>query len=216
MHTGRIDIWDRRYRADDCRPNPPVNAVPTSCHALAAILSCTTCPPGRSLRCRRRFKGPVGATANAYAHSQDNPDVTAFRDSHQTCTAIATNHDHRRRMGGSARPQLTQVDYAEWGTRMSEPTGVPAGWYPNPENPAQQRYWDGQQWSAHTADATASNPTTPSQSLAAPGFIVTTYGESGDLLVNEIGNYNGEVVLGAGPELIQIQSDGHWTLKTTG
>jgi hypothetical protein len=47
------------------------------------------------------------------------------------------------------------------------PTGVPAGWYPNPENPAQQRYWDGQQWSAHTADATASSPTRPSQSLAA-------------------------------------------------
>jgi hypothetical protein len=34
--------------------------------------------------------------------------------------------------------------------------------------------------------------------------------------VNEIGNYSGEVVLGAGPELIQIQSDGHWTLRTTG
>jgi hypothetical protein len=47
-------------------------------------------------------------------------------------------------------------------------------------------------------------------------FVVTTYGESGDLLVNEIGSYSGEVVLGAGPELIQIQSDGHWTLKTTG
>ena len=37
-----------------------------------------------------------------------------------------------------------------------------------------------------------------------------------DLLVNEIGNYSGEVVLGAGPELIQIQSDGPWTLKTSG
>jgi hypothetical protein len=47
-------------------------------------------------------------------------------------------------------------------------------------------------------------------------FIVTTYGDSGDLLVNEIGNYSGEVALGAGPELIQIQSDGRWTLKTTG
>jgi uncharacterized protein DUF2510 len=47
-------------------------------------------------------------------------------------------------------------------------------------------------------------------------FIVETYGDEGDLLVNEIGNYSGEVVLGAGPELIQIQSDGHWTLKTTG
>jgi hypothetical protein len=70
---------------------------------------------------------------------------------------------------GWERTRTTDIgDYAVWGMRMSEPTGVPAGWYPNPENPAQQRYWDGQQWSAHTADATAGTPTTPGQSLAAP------------------------------------------------
>ena len=44
-------------------------------------------------------------------------------------------------------------------------------------------------------------------------FVVQTYGDDGDLLVNEIGNYSGDIALGAGPELIQIQSDGHWTLK---
>ena len=27
------------------------------------------------------------------------------------------------------------------------PSQTPAGWYPDPENPAQQRYWDGKQWS---------------------------------------------------------------------
>lgn len=31
---------------------------------------------------------------------------------------------------------------------MSE---TPAGWYPNPENPYQQRYWDGTQWTANFA-----------------------------------------------------------------
>jgi len=29
----------------------------------------------------------------------------------------------------------------------------PAGWYPNPENPNEQRYWDGQQWTNNTAPA---------------------------------------------------------------
>ena len=27
----------------------------------------------------------------------------------------------------------------------------PAGWYPDPEQAAQQRYWDGQQWTEHRA-----------------------------------------------------------------
>lgn len=28
---------------------------------------------------------------------------------------------------------------------------APAGWYPDPEVPGQQRYWDGMQWTGHTA-----------------------------------------------------------------
>ena len=28
-------------------------------------------------------------------------------------------------------------------------TAAQSGWYPNPENPAQQRYWDGAQWTDH-------------------------------------------------------------------
>jgi Protein of unknown function (DUF2510) len=47
-------------------------------------------------------------------------------------------------------------------------------------------------------------------------FVVTSYGDSGDLLVNEIGNYSGEVAIGDGPELIEIQSEGRWTMKLTG
>jgi hypothetical protein len=30
---------------------------------------------------------------------------------------------------------------------------VPAGWYPDADNPALQRYWDGTQWTEHTAPA---------------------------------------------------------------
>jgi hypothetical protein len=44
---------------------------------------------------------------------------------------------------------------------MSE---TPAGWYPNPENAAQLRYWDGAQWTQHTAAAQAPAPA---------GFVVT-------------------------------------------
>ena len=47
-------------------------------------------------------------------------------------------------------------------------------------------------------------------------FAVTSYGDNGDLLVNEIGSYSGEVAIGAGPELIQVESDGRWTMKLTG
>jgi hypothetical protein len=47
-------------------------------------------------------------------------------------------------------------------------------------------------------------------------FAVTSYGDNGDLLVNEIGSYSGQVAVGAGPELIQVESDGQWTMKLTG
>lgn len=30
-------------------------------------------------------------------------------------------------------------------------TTIPAGWYPNPQNPAQQRWWDGTQWTEHVS-----------------------------------------------------------------
>lgn len=34
---------------------------------------------------------------------------------------------------------------------MSNP---PAGWYPDPQDANRQRYWDGNAWTEHTADAT--------------------------------------------------------------
>jgi hypothetical protein len=38
---------------------------------------------------------------------------------------------------------------------MTEPQ-PPAGWYPDPNDAAQQRYWDGSTWTGHTAPAATS------------------------------------------------------------
>src|SRR6056297_1763275 len=35
-------------------------------------------------------------------------------------------------------------------TGFDPPSGPPAGWYPDPYNPAQQRYWDGREWDLST------------------------------------------------------------------
>lgn len=35
------------------------------------------------------------------------------------------------------------------------PTGPPAGWYPDPEHPGHQRWWDGRQWAPAHLDAVA-------------------------------------------------------------
>lgn len=40
-------------------------------------------------------------------------------------------------------------------------TVTPAGWYPDPQNPAQLRYWDGQAWSESTAPAAPAAPSAP-------------------------------------------------------
>lgn len=38
---------------------------------------------------------------------------------------------------------------------------TPPGWYPDSQNPGQQRYWDGAQWTDHTAPTTAAAPQGP-------------------------------------------------------
>lgn len=43
-------------------------------------------------------------------------------------------------------------------------------------------------------------------------FAVWSYGDRNDLLVNEIGNYTGQVRWQAGPALIQVSADGAWTI----
>ena len=45
---------------------------------------------------------------------------------------------------------------------MAEPT--PAGWYPDPENPGQQRYWDGTAWAEHFAPG--DTPAAPAAAVA--------------------------------------------------
>ncbi len=45
---------------------------------------------------------------------------------------------------------------------MASAQNAAPGWYPNPENPAQQRYWDGTAWTEHIA------PLNPSGVAPAP------------------------------------------------
>ena len=40
----------------------------------------------------------------------------------------------------------------------SVPSAAPAGWYPDPQNPGQQRYWDGSAWAAAAAPPASAAP----------------------------------------------------------
>jgi hypothetical protein len=45
-------------------------------------------------------------------------------------------------------------------------------------------------------------------------FAVWAYGDTGrDLLVNDIGRYNGQNTIGDGPTLLEITGDGAWKLS---
>lgn len=44
---------------------------------------------------------------------------------------------------------------------------TPAGWYPNPENPRTERWWDGNNWTDHTRNASVPNPPPPSYASSA-------------------------------------------------
>jgi uncharacterized Tic20 family protein len=40
---------------------------------------------------------------------------------------------------------------------------VPAGWYPDPQNPSQQRYWDGSRWTENSQPASGQGPSMQKQ-----------------------------------------------------
>ncbi|SDB88962.1 Protein of unknown function [Raineyella antarctica] len=58
---------------------------------------------------------------------------------------------------------------------LSTPPAVPAGWYPDPADPARQRYWDGGQWTQYTNPASGEEQAYGQQAGAAYG----QYGQQG-------------------------------------
>lgn len=80
-------------------------------------------------------------------------------------------------MADDEQPRFTarRVDPPE----PSVPMMPPAGWYPDPEMPGTQRYWDGARWSEHVAPAESPSSGSAPQLLialvlagAAIGFIM--------------------------------------------
>ncbi len=50
----------------------------------------------------------------------------------------------------------------------------PAGWYPDPNDPEQARYWNGSAWTAHTAPVDGEQPPAPKGPVAKPGTAPAT------------------------------------------
>ncbi|GAA2178248.1 hypothetical protein GCM10009847_07590 [Leucobacter tardus] len=84
--------------------------------------------------------------------------------------------------------------------KMMLMTSIPAGWYPNPENDLEVRYWDGLQWTTHVQNAVAEKSDAPSsrprkrrtgrgntQKRRAPIWVVATTGAAALLLGVGIG-----------------------------
>lgn len=61
---------------------------------------------------------------------------------------------------------------------MSNASGTPAGWYPDPENQDRERYWDGSQW---TEDTPAPAPGTAAVPAAGQPAEVVTQGSRNGL-----------------------------------
>jgi hypothetical protein len=46
-------------------------------------------------------------------------------------------------------------------------------------------------------------------------FVVRAYGDSQELLINEIGKYSGEILIPSGTLALEIEADGPWTVQRT-
>jgi hypothetical protein len=46
-------------------------------------------------------------------------------------------------------------------------------------------------------------------------FVVKAYGDSQELLINEIGKYSGEILIPSGTLALEIEADGAWTIQRT-
>ena len=63
------------------------------------------------------------------------------------------------------------------------PSAAPPGWYPDPQNPGQQRYWDGSAWAAAAAPPAPTAPVStpvagpPTSTNAIVGLVLATAGE---------------------------------------
>lgn len=56
-----------------------------------------------------------------------------------------------------------------YGTGGGPAVSPPAGWYPDPEQPGQLRYWDGAAWTDHRAPGHQTAPTAPAPSAWSGG-----------------------------------------------
>jgi len=71
---------------------------------------------------------------------------------------------------GRRQPTRGSVPRTVLGRTMFPMTENPApGWYPDPQNPMQQRHWNGAGWGEETRPATPSSNTVPPAPLYVPG-----------------------------------------------
>jgi hypothetical protein len=70
---------------------------------------------------------------------------------------------------------------------MSETT-TPAGWYPDPEVPGGQRYWDGNGWTENRAPGVAAGAAPPPVAAGDPGTTIEDTGRAGDI-VSVVGGF---------------------------
>lgn len=75
---------------------------------------------------------------------------------------------------------------------------TPPGWYPRPDMPGTQGYWDGARWTQHTAPVPAPAPTGSHAGLAAVLIILGMLGLAGGVLMLVAGETLGVILLAVG------------------
>jgi uncharacterized protein DUF2510/uncharacterized protein DUF4190/uncharacterized protein DUF4333 len=133
------------------------------------------------------FEQPVSAAAFGFVPPEQNP--VAQNPAAQSAVAQSPLAQAPAAQTPIAQAAAAQTAAAQ--TPIAQTPAIPPGWYPDNRDPSLQRWWDGQQWTTHTAPAVSQ-----AQPYAAAGLVSSPNNTMATLsLALSIGSFAGLLVV---------------------
>lgn len=106
-------------------------------------------PLGRKTSMRHSCGNDVTVEATAFRRRVSLEDADSRLEQLKATTMTPSPGMHTPNPRDAQPGKSRGVHREPYSWAIPEPSTPRAGWYPDPQNPAQQRWWDGTQWTNH-------------------------------------------------------------------